>query len=88
MEEISESDRFECRIINVINKGDWYGVTVEEIASGGRVYFGRTKPELFNYEPGDVLYIGVKKLAIPLEDRTVEISLYDADDNKLDWTII
>ncbi|MGB3907657.1 MAG: hypothetical protein WBL02_04390 [Methanomethylovorans sp.] len=88
MEEISESDRFECKVINVISKGDWYGVTVEEIASGGRVYFGRTKPELFNYKPGDILYIGVKALTIELEDRTMEVSLYDADDNKLDWTII
>lgn len=88
MEGISESDRFECRVITVISKGDWYGVTVEEIASGGRVYFGRTKPELFNYEPGDILYIGVKTLPIELEDRTMEVSLYDADDNRLDWTII
>jgi len=88
MEGISESDRFECRVITVISKGDWYGVTVEEIDSGGRVYFGRTKPELFNYEPGDILYIGVKALPIELEDRTMEVSLYDADDNRLDWTII
>lgn len=88
MEDISESDRFECKIINVINKGDWYGVTVEEIESGGRVYFGRTKPELFNYQPGDVLYIGVKAVSVPLEDRTMEVSLYDKNDNRLDWTII
>lgn len=88
MEGINESDRFECKIITVISKGDWYGVTVEEIASRGRVYFGRTKPDRFNYVPGDTLFIGVKTLATPLEDRTMEVSLYDADDNKLDWTII
>lgn len=88
MNEISESDRFECKIINIINKGDWYGVTVEEIGSKGRVYFGRTKPELFHYEIGDILYIGVKKLSIELEDRNIEVSLYDGNNSKLDWTFI
>lgn len=88
MDEINESDRFECKIINIISKGDWYGVTVEEIQSQGRVYFGRTKPELFQYEIGDILYIGVKKLSVELEDRTIEVSLYDKNDNKLDWTFL
>lgn len=88
MDEINESDRFECKIINIISKGDWYGVTVEEIQSQGRVYFGRTKPKLFQYEIGDILYIGVKKLSVELEDRTIEVSLYDKNDNKLDWTFL
>ncbi|MCQ6963056.1 hypothetical protein [Methanolobus chelungpuianus] len=88
MAEVNESDRFECVIVNVFDKGMWKGVVVEEVRSGGRVYFGRTKAEGFNYEPGDSLFIGIRPLAYPMEERTMEVILYDGDDNKLDWTYL
>ncbi|MEZ5333749.1 MAG: hypothetical protein R2741_00130 [Methanolobus sp.] len=92
MSEVNESDRFECIIINVIDTLMWKGVTVEEVESGGRVYFGKVKVEGFDYAPGDTLYIGVKRLPYDLEDTEIEmdmeVSLYDADDKRLDWTFL
>lgn len=88
MTEVNESDRFECVIINVIDTLMWKGVVVEEIESGGRVYFGKVKAEGFNYSPGDVLYVGMKRLPQELEDLSMEVSLYDADNKRLDWTFL
>jgi len=90
MSEVNESDRFECVIVNVIDTLMWKGVVVEEVESGGRVYFGKVKADGFGYVPGDVLYIGVKRLSYELEDMdmSMEVSLYDADDNRLDWTFL
>ncbi|WP_406656940.1 hypothetical protein V7O62_13905 [Methanolobus sp. ZRKC2] len=88
MSEVNESDRFECVVVNVIDSLMWKGVVVEETRSGGRVYFGKVKPEDFNYGPGDILYIGIKKLPIGMEDINTEVSLYDADDRRLDWTFL
>ncbi|WP_328591260.1 hypothetical protein [Methanolobus halotolerans] len=66
----------------------WKGVVVEETRSGGRVYFGKVKQEGFSYGPGDTLYIGVKSLPYGIEEMKTEVSLYDADDRKLDWTFL
>ncbi|MBP1908709.1 hypothetical protein [Methanolobus bombayensis] len=90
MSEVNESDRFECVIINVIDTLMWKGVTVEEVESGGRVYFGKVKPEGFDYVPGDTLYIGMKRLPYELEDieMEMEVSLYDGEGNRLDWTFL
>ncbi|WP_407355978.1 hypothetical protein [Methanolobus sp. WCC5] len=88
MSEINESDRFECVIVNVIDTLIWKGVVVEEIESGGRVYFGKVRAEDFNYAPGDILYIGMKRLPHELEEMKMEVSLYDADDRRLDWTFL
>jgi hypothetical protein len=90
MSEVNESDRFECVIVTVIDTLMWKGVTVEEVESGGRVYFGKIKPEGFDYVPGDILYIGVKRLPYDLEDMemSMEVSLYDASDKRLDWTFL
>lgn len=88
MTEVNESDRFECVIVSVFDKGMWKGVVIEEVRSGGRIYFGRTKSEGFDYQPGDSLFIGIKPLVNPAEDRTMEVILYDAGDNKLDWTYL
>ncbi len=88
MSEVNESDRFECVVINVIDSLMWKGVVVEETRSGGRVYFGKVKPENFNYGPGDILYLGMKKLPYGTEEMSAEVSLYDAEDKKLDWTFI
>jgi hypothetical protein len=90
MSEVNESDRFECVIVNVVDTLMWKGVTVEEIESGGRVYFGKVNPEGFNYVPGNVLYVGVKQLPYDIEDMelSMEVSLYDANDKRLDWTFL
>jgi hypothetical protein len=90
MSEVNESDRFECVIVNVIDTLMWKGVTVEEVESGGRVYFGKVKPDDFEYVPGDTLYIGMKRLSYDVEDMemSMEVSLYDADDRRLDWTFL
>ncbi|MCD4704196.1 MAG: hypothetical protein K8R64_07905 [Methanosarcinaceae archaeon] len=87
MSEINETDRFKCIVVNVIDSLNWKGITVEEVGSGGRVYFGRTKPE-HNVSIGDKLFIGVKELDYGVEEMKVEVSLYDAEDNRLDWTFI
>lgn len=88
MSEVNESDRFECFIVNVIDTLMWKGVVVEEVESGGRVYFGKVKAEGFDYVPGDTLYVGMKKLPYELEDMSMEVSLYDADNKRLDWTFL
>ncbi len=88
MSEVNESDRFECVIVDVIDTLMWKGVIVEEIESGGRVYFGKVRAEDFDYVPGDILYIGIKPLPYELEELKTEVSLYDADDNRLDWTFL
>ncbi len=88
MSEVNESDRFECVIVNVIDTLMWKGVVVEEVESGGRVYFGKVKAEGFDHVPGDILYIGVRPLPYELEEMSMEVSLYDADDNRLDWTFL
>ncbi|MDW7731336.1 MAG: hypothetical protein SCH66_02775 [Methanolobus sp.] len=88
MSGINVSDRFECVVINVIDSLMWKGVVVEETRSGGRVYFGKVRPEGFDYAPGDILYIGVRELPYGIEDMKMEVSLYDSDDRKLDWTFL
>lgn len=88
MSEVNESDRFECVVVNVIDTLMWKGVVVQEIESGGRVYFGKVKAEGFAYGAGDILYIGVKPLPYELEEMKMEVSLYDADNQRLDWTFL
>ncbi len=88
MSEISESDRFECVVVNVIDNLDWKGVTVEEIRSNGRVYFGRVTDNENEINVGDTLYIGAKPITYDLEDKEMEISLYNTNDEKIDWTLI
>jgi len=86
MNEIREVDRFECRVINVIRNLIWKGITVEEKGTKGRVYFGRVNGELdINY--GDALYLGIKQV-YEIEDKTMRVTLYDAEDKQLDWTLV
>ncbi|HII01236.1 TPA: hypothetical protein HA351_06160 [Methanosarcinaceae archaeon] len=86
MNEIRETDRFECVVLNVIENLMWKGVTVEEKSTNGRVYFGRVKGEL-DVKKGDALYLGVRP-TYDIEEKTMKVFLYDAEDNKLDWTLI
>ncbi len=88
MGELKECDRFECKVINVIENLVWKGVTVEEVKSEGRVYFARVKAENSDIKPGDTLYIGAKQITYDLKEKEMEVTLYDADDNKLDWTLV
>ena len=88
MSEISESDRFECVVISVIQNLNWIGATVEDIHSGGRVYFGKIKTEEHEINVGDTLYIGAKPITYDLEDKEMEVSLYNADNERIDWTLI
>ncbi|AYK14241.1 MAG: hypothetical protein ACOX7X_06325 [Methanosarcina flavescens] len=86
MNEIREVDRFECRVVNVIKNLMWKGVTVEEKGTKGRVYFSRVNGEL-DINHGDTLYIGVKPV-YEIEGKTMEVTLYDAENKKLDWTLV
>lgn len=88
MSEISESDRFECIVVNVIQNLNWVGATVEHIDSGGRVYFGKIKADENEINIGDTLYLGAKPLPFELDEMEMEISLYNADNEKIDWTMI
>lgn len=86
MNEIREVDRFECRVLNVIRNLAWKGVTVEEKSTKGRVYFGRVNGEI-EINPGDTFYLGIKQI-YEIEDKTMTVTLYDAEDKKLDWTLV
>lgn len=86
MNEIKETDRFECMVINVIKNLTWKGVTVEEKGTKGRVYFARVNGE-FDLQEGDALYLGVQPL-YEVEDKSMKVFLYDAENNKLDWTLL
>ncbi|HHV24125.1 MAG: hypothetical protein PHG79_03560 [Methanosarcina sp.] len=86
MNEIREVDRFECRVINVIQNLMWKGVTVEENGTKGRVYFGRVNGEL-SINRGDTLYLGIKPV-YEVEEKTMQVTLYDAENKKLDWTLV
>lgn len=86
MNEIREVDRFECRVLNVIKNLAWKGVTVEEKSTKGRVYFGRVNGEI-EINPGDTFYLGIKQI-YEIEDKTMTVTLYDAEDKKLDWTLV
>ena len=88
MTEIEETDRFECKVVNVIDNLQWKGVTVEDEDSGGRVYFSKVKNNGENIEVGSSLYIGVRLLSHELDEMNMEVHLYDKEDNELDWTII
>ncbi len=88
MTEIEETDRFECKVVNVIDNLQWKGVTVEDEDSGGRVYFSRVKANGMDIEIGSSLYIGVRLLSHDLDEMNMEVHLYDENDNELDWTII
>lgn len=84
--EILETDRFDCLVINVIQTMAYQGVTIEEPYSKGRVYFGKV-PDI-PVEVGDVLFIGAKPLGEEKDQGSMEVYLYDDEDNKLDWTLI
>ncbi|MCC4771702.1 hypothetical protein FXV91_16485 [Methanosarcina sp. DH2] len=86
MNEIREVDRFECSIINVIQNLAWKGVTVEEKDTKGRVYFGRVNGEI-EINPGDTFYLGIKQI-YEIEDKTMRVTLYDAKNKALDWTLV
>lgn len=86
MNEIRETDRFECVVINVIQNLIWKGITVEEKDTRGRVYFGRVNGEL-DINHGDVLHLGIRQI-YDIEDKTMRVTLYDAEGNKLDWTLV
>jgi len=86
MNEIREVDRFECKVINVIQNMIWKGMTVEEKNTRGRVYFGRVNGEL-DINQGDTLHLGIRPV-YEVEDKTMRVTLYDAEDKKLDWTLI
>jgi len=86
MNEIREVDRFECRVLNVIQNLVWRGITVEENSTKGRVYFGRVNGEL-NINQGDTLYLGITPV-YEVEDKTMRVTLYDGEDKKLDWTLV
>ncbi|WNY24991.1 hypothetical protein [Methanolapillus millepedarum] len=85
--EITENDRFDCVVVNVIKTMAYKGVTIEEPFSRGRVYFGKV-PADFDVEIDDVLYIGAKPLGEEKDKGSMEVYLYDENDNKLDWTLI
>jgi hypothetical protein len=86
MNEIREMDRFKCKVISAIQNLIWKGVIVEENDTKGRVYFGRVNGEI-DITPGDILYIGIRPI-YELEDKTMRVTLYDSEDQKLDWTLI
>lgn len=80
-----------CRVVNVIDNPLGYkGIVVEDIDTEGRIYFGRTKPKDCTLNQGDVAYVYVKpvNMAFEEDERTMEVTLYDENNNKLDWTII
>jgi hypothetical protein len=86
MNEIRETDRFECQVINVIQNLVWKGITVQETITRGRVYFGRVNGE-FDINLGDTLYLGIRPV-YDIEDKSMRVTLYDAENNKLDWTLL
>ena len=86
MDEIREADRFECQVINVIQNLVWKGVTVQEKSTSGRVYFGRVTGEL-EINLGETLYLGIKPV-FEVEDKTMRVTLYNAENKQLDWTLV
>jgi hypothetical protein len=86
MNEIREADRFECQVINVIQNLIWKGVTVQEKSTSGRVYFGRVNGEL-EINLGDTLYLGIKQV-YDIEEKTMRVTLYNAENKQLDWTMV
>jgi hypothetical protein len=86
MNEIREADRFECQVINVIQNLVWKGVTVQEKSTSGRVYFGRVTSEL-EINLGETLYLGIKPV-FEVEDKTMRVTLYNAENKQLDWTLV
>ncbi len=86
MNEIREADRFECQVINVIQNLVWKGVTVQEKSTSGRVYFGRVISEL-EINLGETLYLGIKPV-FEVEDKTMRVTLYNAENKQLDWTLV
>lgn len=86
MDEIREVDRFECTVINVIQNLAWKGITVEEKSTKGRVYFGRVNGE-FDINYGDTLYLGIRPI-YEIEDKTMRVTLYNAENKPLDWTLV
>jgi hypothetical protein len=86
MNDIREVDRFECKVINVIQNLIWKGVTIEENSTKGRVYFGRVNGEL-DINLGDTLYLGIRPVN-DIEDKTMRVTLYDDENRQLDWTLV
>ncbi|MDK2891639.1 hypothetical protein [Methanohalophilus sp.] len=85
--DIDPSDRFKCKVINIIDTLKWKGVTVQEEVTKGIVYFARVSPEN-NLQVGDTLYLKVLELPHELDEMGAEIQLMDENDNKIDWTYI
>jgi hypothetical protein len=86
MNEIRETDRFECRVLNIIQNLSWKGITVEEISTKGRVYFGRVNGEI-DINVGDTLCLGIRPI-YDIEDKTMRVTLYNTENKPLDWTLV
>ncbi|MDF1533024.1 MAG: hypothetical protein P1P69_00780 [Methanosarcinaceae archaeon] len=75
-------------MINIIKNLSWIGVTVEDLHSGGRVYFGKVKTDENDINVGDTLYLGARPIPYDLEEKEMEVSLYNVDNERIDWTLI
>ncbi len=85
--EIYNKDRFRCVVKNIFYFENYKGITVEEPLSKGNIYFGKVSLDN-NISINDILYIGAEKLNTFENKNSMKVTLYDKDQNLLDWTLI
>jgi hypothetical protein len=85
--EIGPEDRFECKVIDVIDNLRWKGITVQESVTGGIVYFARVSPDE-NIGTDDTFYLQIRELPHELDEMGAEIRLVDENGRIIDWTYI
>jgi len=77
-----------CIVLNVIEAKAWRNVTVRDLKTKQRYFFGKVKSAPPEINIGDELYIGYEELPYDLPDGTEKIILMTLDGMLLDWAMI
>ena len=77
-----------CIVLNVMEAKAWRNVTVRDLKTKQKYFFGKVKSAPPEINIGDELYIGYEELPYDLPDGTEKIILMTLDGMLLDWAMI
>jgi len=86
-DEIKKIKR-KCIVLNVMEAKAWRNVTVMDLTTKQKYFFGKVKQEPPMINPKDELFIGYEDLPYDLPSGTHKIVLMTLDGMLLDWAMI
>jgi hypothetical protein len=77
-----------CIVLNIMEAKSWRNVTVRDLKTKQKYFFGKVKSAPPEINIGDELYIGYEELPYDLPVGTEKIILMTLDGMLLDWAMI